>query len=256
MRLGRILKPERAAPYSQLAYIYDFVMRHVDYANWAAYLFRVFQKARVPVKEVLDISCGTGSLLLALREYDFRLAGLDASSHMLRVAQRRLRSHGLDIPLWQARMNAFAVAKPIQAVVCTYDSINYCLSIEEVKQTLINVSEVLRPGGVFVFDICTLANSTKNFRHYYETDATEEFSYVRKSYFQSRLKIQVNKFLIRRHGSAFLEIHKQRIYRIEEIRAVIPEKRFDLVGIYDGFSFREGSEKSTRVHFCLRKVGA
>ncbi|MFQ5675704.1 MAG: hypothetical protein ACE5G1_07400, partial [bacterium] len=52
---------QKVEPYSQLAYLYDYVMRHVNYRYWAHHLTRLFKKAEFPVKNVLDISCGTGS---------------------------------------------------------------------------------------------------------------------------------------------------------------------------------------------------
>jgi hypothetical protein len=50
------------------------------------------------------------------------------------------------------------------------------------------------------------------------------------------------------------EIHQQKIYRIDEIIKVIPRDRLQVVGIYDGFSMKTGSEDSDRVHFVLKRI--
>ncbi|MFQ5750570.1 MAG: hypothetical protein ACE5HI_01115, partial [bacterium] len=55
-------------------------------------------------------------------------------------------------------------------------------------------------------------------------------------------------------ASLYKEVHQQRIYRIDEIKRAIPLDCFKIVGIYDGFSNRLGSEKSDRVHFVLKRI--
>lgn len=257
MRLDWLHRPKSVQPYSQLAFIYDYVMRHVNYPNWATYLSRLFRKADVEVKDVLDISCGTGNLLLHLLDLDYAVAGLDASESMLKVAQSKTQHRRRPIPIWLGSMANFSVSKLFQAIICTYDSMNYCLDEGAVVATFRHASNALCSGGVFIFDICTLRNSKRNFRRYYEMDGTNEFRYSRMSYFLMHKRIQVNKFFIEWNSDSrrsFVETHKQKIFSIREIENIVPEESFEIVGIYDGFSLRAGSEKSTRVHFVLKRI--
>lgn len=232
-------------------------MRHVNYERWAHYLLVLFSKADFKVKKVLDISCGTGSLLKQLGLYDFELAGFDESFSMVQVARKKFQSANLTIPLWCGTMRHFACAHPFDAVVSTYDSLNYCLRQVDCQSVFEHASQLLRSGGLFVFDVCTEKNSRQHFVNYIERDGADEYEYVRQAYYLRKKRIQVNEFTIQwhdhGHDRTYHEIHRQRIYRIDEMKEIIPTERFEIVGIYDGFSRRPGSENSERVQFVLKR---
>mgnify|MGYP000087379491 FL=1 len=48
--------------YGFLAGCYDEFTTDVDYAAWAEYIQRHFERAGLPGSTVLDLACGTGSL--------------------------------------------------------------------------------------------------------------------------------------------------------------------------------------------------
>ena len=48
--------------YTALARCYDRLTADVDYAAWADYVERHFQKWKRPVRAVAELGCGTGSL--------------------------------------------------------------------------------------------------------------------------------------------------------------------------------------------------
>lgn len=247
--------PKRVEPYSHLAQIYDYVMRHVNYSRWAHYLRDLFALADRTVERVLDIACGTGSLMLKLSELDFNVTGFDESLGMVQAARDKFRARRWPAPLWRGNMQAFAVTHPVDAIVCTYDSINYCMDEAACARVFEHGAQALLPGGLFIFDICTVRNSRKYFRRYYEKEETDDVRYIRESYFVARKNIQVNEFYIQRNSSPLVhEIHQQRIYRIDEILKSIPRERFQVSGMFDGLTMKNGSEDSDRVHFVLKRI--
>ncbi|MCG8608746.1 class I SAM-dependent methyltransferase [bacterium] len=251
----RVARP--VEPYSQLAHIYDYAMRHVNYGRWAAYLCKLFSKADFPVRKVLDIACGTGNLLVRFADSGFRLAGVDSSESMIRIAKKKVYKENLIMPLWCGSMQDFQVSTKFDALVCIYDSINYCMDSSAYQATIRHAAQALRCGGLFIFDICTQKNSRTNFQDYYERDGADDYQYIRQSFYSRDSNIQTNEFVITRNSgstSVFKEQHKQRIYKIQELRNALPPGLFEIVGIYDGFSMRSGSERSDRVHFVLKKV--
>lgn len=248
----------KVAPYSNLAEIYDYVMRHVRYSDWAAYLKRVFVHAEAEVSKVLDISCGTGSLLLELAHLGFDVAGFDASPAMAKVARQKCKDKQVSVEIWCAAMQHFCVSSRFDAVVSTYDSVNYCLTASALNSVFHSVAAAVRPGGVFVFDISTTRNSKQYFRNYYDRGRTASFEYVRQSYYLIQNQRQVNEFYVRRlpHDEGYrYEKHQQRIYTIDEIKSIIPGDDFQLMGVFDGFTLRTGTEMSDRVHFLLMRNG-
>ncbi len=244
-------------PYSELASIYDYVMRHVNYGRWAAYLCKLFKKAEGEVSQILDIACGTGSLLAKLANIGFRVTGFDMSPAMVRMAKAKVLNCDQPVPLWCGSMMDFGVQSKFDSIICTYDSINYCLKQEAYEATLLHSAQAVRPGGLFIFDVCTQKNSRMHFKNYYENDGNGEYDYIRQSFYSPGHNIQTNEFIITRNSGAqtsFKERHQQRIYRISDLLQSIPADLFDVIGVYDGFSLRAGSEKSERVHFVLKRL--
>jgi SAM-dependent methyltransferase len=102
----------------------------------------------------LDVGCGTGTLLLGLREQHrrWRLAGVDGSAEMLAVAVRKPDAGsiawaraGLDRPL--------PFGQGFDAVGCFYDTLNHLPDAEALQRALGTMAAILRPGGLLIFDV-------------------------------------------------------------------------------------------------------
>ncbi len=249
-------------------------MRHVNYARWATYIMDLFDAAaKRPIQTVLELACGTGKMLVELSQAGYNVYGLDASYEMVKLATSRLsklrRTNGVLSPValdgrsvdlgavWCGDMQNFTLAAPVDAAICLYDSFNYNLEIKSGRQLLNGVAQAVRPGGVFIFDICTVRNCRRNFNNYYEREGFGIYSYIRRAHFKPYRKIQVNEFFITDEitgGPAMYERHEQRIYTIREIHAMIDPRQWKLAGCFDGMSRRPGTEKSDRVHFVLERL--
>jgi len=246
----------RCAPYSKLAEIYDFVMRHVDYPGWANYIGLLLERHGPPDPYVIDIACGTGSLAIELARKGFKVFGVDASGAMVAKAREKSERLGLDITFMQADMLGLQELGTFDAALCLYDSINYLMSLDQVAEALENIGALLPDDGIFIFDVCTEMNSMRYFLSARDSGKGRGFSYRRKAIYDPSERIQFNEFRMEFSGSdaVWEEIHRQRIYPISAIADVIEERSpFTLEGTYDGFSLRPGTEDSDRVHFVLRK---
>jgi len=251
-----LLKKEVPAnPYSRLAVIYDDVMAHVDYKQWASYIHRVIKKWHTSAYRLIDISCGTGSLLLQLNRYGYQTFGFDLSFEMVHRAQVKFQSNTQDIPVWQGDMVSFHLKKKADVFVCIYDSINYLQQREAVARVFEMVWENLSIQGLFIFDVCTARNSLDYFQNYSEQNQGIDYAYTRHSSYIKELRIQQNRFDITFDSDpkTYCEVHKQRIYSVDEMVSLISDSNFSLVGFFDGFSFRQGSERSYRIQFVLKK---
>jgi SAM-dependent methyltransferase len=279
---------ERVPTYSKVAYFYDHLMRHVNYPRWANYIIDLFRlaipenKEALGVSRVLELACGTGKMLVELSRAGYIVYGMDSSYEMVKRAADRLAKASEQVykpasaqrdtrsyfqiskladlqtcHVWCGDMTSCAVAMPFDAVICLYDSFNYCLNPQRARQLLECVANALRRGGVFIFDVCTQRNCRKNFRNYYEKDNFNDFSYVRRAYFKPYRKLQINEFIITNEptgGAKLYERHEQRIYSLDEIREMIDARQWAIAGCFDGMSRRPGTEKSDRVHFVLKRL--
>ncbi|MFL2541138.1 MAG: class I SAM-dependent DNA methyltransferase [Candidatus Latescibacterota bacterium] len=82
------------APYQGLAPIYDYVMRHVDYDEWADYVQSLLERWAPEATQIADLACGTGNISLELRRLGYEMTGVDISGDMLRVANGKAGGDG------------------------------------------------------------------------------------------------------------------------------------------------------------------
>ena len=108
--------------YDALAASYDGLMADGIYRRRADYLEKLFQKSAIPVRTVLDLACGTGTIacLLAAKGYD--VTATDLSEEML--TQGMNKAAALERPpffLMQS-MPKLHLLEPVDAAVSTLDS--------------------------------------------------------------------------------------------------------------------------------------
>lgn len=250
--LKRASEMKEVPPYSRLASIYDYVMRHVDYAHWTDYVESLLQRHGLAPSRVLDLACGTGSLAVEFWKRGYQVAGADACEEMLAVAREKVRMVGCDIPFYHKSLLGLKGLSRFEWVLCLYDSINYLMTLEEVSRALEEIHRVVEPGGLFIFDICTETNSLRYFRDMTDKDRGSGFSYIRRSYYDRG--IQFNRFEIHFAATheAVWEVHQQRIYPLSDIERVIEASSFQAEGAYGGFGLLPPNDQSDRVHFVLR----
>ncbi len=242
-------------PYSKLAYIYDDVMVHVDYKHWSRYIQEIVKRWKPHAKKILDISCGTGNLLLKLDSKKYQLFGFDFSYDMLKIAIKKSKLLKMPICLWQSNMISFRLKRTVDIIICLYDSINYLINETCWKKLLDCVYDGLSDDGIFIFDICTEKNSIKYFHNYSEKKRGNNYCYKRESKYDSQNRIHTNRFVIHFDSdkNTYVELHRQQIFLLSEVLNIIRTDSFQLLGFYDGFTFNLGSENSLRVHIVLKK---
>jgi SAM-dependent methyltransferase len=106
---------------------------------------------RGPFERAIDLGCGTGAGLMAIRQFSRRLVGVDFSQGMLSVC----RSHGgarvgeRPIDLVRADLLALPFAESFDLAIC-FGVLGHIRRADE-EGFLSEVRRTLRPGGHFVF---------------------------------------------------------------------------------------------------------
>ena len=80
--------------YEALAGVYDRLTEDVGYERRADYLEKLFRKSRIPVRMVLDLACGTGSMTALLMGRGYEMIAADASPDMLSAAREAAPAAG------------------------------------------------------------------------------------------------------------------------------------------------------------------
>lgn len=243
-------------PYSQLARIYDHVMRHVDYERWADYIQSVFERFGATPKDILELACGTGVMACILDDRGYRMTGIDRSENMIAVARQKALDGRRTIRFQAGDMVSMPVPGYYDAVLCLYDSINYVMDEADIAAMMNGLRGVLSSGGLFVFDICTEINSRRYFHNQVDQESNGDFSYVRRCEYVPESRVQVNEFqfTFQQGGKRYStrERHEQRIYPVARLAEICRKSGYRVLGAFDGFSFEEASERSNRVHYVVR----
>lgn len=240
--------------YEKVATFYDFLMRHVQYRPWFEYVHEILERRVDEPGEVLEIACGSGRVLEMFCERGWQVWGMDRSRPMLNLAQKRLGTFGNQAKLWCGDMRNFSVRENFNAIICLYDSINYCLNESDFIAALRNAGQALKRGGVFIFDVCTIWNCRENFRNYSENDEVDGIEFERHTYFNAATGFQYNDFSIQINDAPYFERHVQKMYPLDEVRRMIhAAEGWRILGAYTDFTKRPGKENAHRVHFVLRK---
>jgi len=79
-----------------IAPFYNFAFKR-QLKNYRKFIKEQFDFFPQGVKTILDIGCGTGAFSLALSEAGFEVTAVDASSSMIRIAERNLRGTSVRI---------------------------------------------------------------------------------------------------------------------------------------------------------------
>jgi len=246
-------KLQNSEQYSALAEIYDRIMDHVDYHSWVVYILSVFTHFNVTVNNILEIACGTGTVLSELTEKGYNVTGFDKSFSMVKNAALKLSTKNIPIKLFNGDMTSIPINFKFDAIICLYDSINYLKEQYEFEKALNEIYSLLKDTGIVIFDICTVKNSNLFFSFSSMTDDFGDFKYERICKFDNSERIQENCFKISGPNFKTTEKHFQKIYFIYEVKMMVEKCGFKILGIFDDMSFRKGTEESERVHFVLKK---
>jgi ubiquinone/menaquinone biosynthesis C-methylase UbiE len=135
-------------------------------ANPAAFERKIaITRARMrPNHVVLDIGCGTGSLVLRLASSAAEVHGLDFSAEMIRIANQKRSAQGLTNVTFHAGSfdDSFAQFGPASLDgICAYSLLHL---VEDRAQALARIFALLKPGGFFVSSTVCLAESWLPYR--------------------------------------------------------------------------------------------
>ena len=249
--------------YCALAPLYDRIMSHVGYDQWVAYIKKIldyYGETGPPC--IFEIGGGTGLLGFKLCAEGYNYAGSDRSFSMCRQAMKR----GVPFFAADARSLPLKNSSLFDMVIFLYDGINYLQTIDAYPVVFDQVHRHLARRGLFLFDITTIANSLDNFSEFLDAGEFDGHFFFRRSYFHAVNSMQYNDFTIFKkiqnglcsnektclYQKAF-EHHAQKVFHVKTIKAAVPGNLFDIIGIWDNFSFKRYSSSSERAHFLLQK---
>lgn len=243
--------------YGAIAAYYDRLNAEIDYTAWADFICSFFTENKTPVKSILDLACGTGSMTMELSRRGYDMTGADISCDMLAEARRRSDADGLDILYIRQDMRDIELHDTVDAAVCCLDAINYLTDTAGLAACFSGVKRYLTPGGLFIFDV----NTPYKFRNIYgDRDYILEDESVLcawRNFYNKRsgiCRFEISLFAEGKDGryTRYDEIQTERCLTMKLIKNTLKKCGMIADGVYGGYDRAPASETDERWYFVAR----
>lgn len=244
--------------YEFLAGCYDELTTDVRYGRWADYIGKHFARSALPIRTVLDLACGTGSLTAELMGRGYEMIGVDRSAEMLSVAAEKCRDRAGEPPIFLCQsMEKLDLYGTIDACVCCLDSVNYVTSPRTLRKAFQRVHLFLMPGGLFLFDINT-PDKLRGLDGGMFIDETDDAYCVWRAEYSPRRRIctyGMDIFRLEPDGrwSRGEEVHEEYAYEPDELEEYLREAGFTRIRRHGCLKMRAPVPGEERIFFTAVK---
>ena len=239
--------------YEEFGTVYDRLTNDIDYSSYADFLDAIFIRYGKKPELMLDLACGSGSLIAELARRGYDMIGVDASVTMLQAA--REKTDGLNVLLLEQDMADFELYGTVDAILSTLDSVNHITDKRVLYKMFRLVKNYLNPGGLFVFDLNTpykletvLGSNT------FVYDENDVFCIWENEY-SKRAKICTFylTFFVKEHGryTRFDEIHEERAYTPQEILTIANRAGLKALDVFGSLACSKPKKQDERNFFIL-----
>ncbi|MFO7445409.1 MAG: methyltransferase domain-containing protein [Ignavibacteriaceae bacterium] len=239
-----------SSAYNKLAFIYSHVMRRVKYDYWAEYIHSITKESVKENPLVLELAGGNCSLANNLAGYYPNIVVTDYSREMLFSDKEK------KLPRVCCDMSLLPFKRRFDFIYSTFDSVNYLTSKKKLFNLFCEIRRVLADRGIFTFDVSLERNSFIHVQQPVRKGKYNNINYIHHTIYDEKKKIHKNIFEIKfADGSAFKEIHRQKIYQFEDYFKLIEKAGLYVVDCYEGFTFKDASPSSVRAQFVVARSG-
>jgi len=243
--------------YQEFAYIYDKMMRDVDYLKWTDYIESIFTRYNIKPKDIAELACGTGNITIIMADRGYNMIGIDRSQDMLQVAQEKARKKGLKIPFVCQDMRDLELHRQVDAVLITCDGINYIIDDEDIDRVFYLIYNILRPGGVLLFDISTYYKLSTILGDNIMIDDDQGIFLIWENNFDKEESICAMDltFFVQENSlyRRFDEVHIQKGHHAQDLIDKLKQNRFININCYHHLTFDEPKKNSQRLMFVAQK---
>jgi len=208
---------------SDMAYAYIYNKYFTSLVNSARVPIAAYFKRRgegLPAV-LLDLCCGTGQLACYFGRHGYRVFALDNSPGMLAVAQQNAAQLGgsHDIHFLRADATSFDLPEKASFVTATSNALCSIPDLVSLRECFAQVRKNIRDGGMFVFDMNTIAGLQQT-NMVIVRESADDFFVIRTIYDPSTIRVIAR-------TSGFL--------RYDDGTGAGPWQRFDNTAIESGY---------------------
>jgi len=239
--------------YGAFASLYDQLMDDFDYPAWAKYYLELIARMGVKPKTLCDCACGTGSLTVQFAARALRVTGVDISGEMLEIAAQKARKSGVQAMFVRQDMTRISLPRPVDALVCGCDGVNYLLTDERVGEFFRSARDAIKLGGVLAFDISSAYKLEKVLGNGFFGEERDDVAYLwSNKWDEQKQTVQMDLTFFSREESGlyrrFTENHVQRAHNPERLAQMLTENGFGNIRIYGDRTFDAPAAEEMRIH--------
>jgi ubiquinone/menaquinone biosynthesis C-methylase UbiE len=240
-------KPRKS--YTKLAKYYDAIYnKMVDYESQASYLEKIFHDFhRGRVRSILDVGCGTGNFTLLFAKRGYRTTGIDLSEDMIRVAKGKRSPSRANPEFFGMDMRDIRLKNKYDAATVLFGGFGYLLKYEDIRKFLASTRRSLNKDGLLIFEFWHTSglrpeSSSKNGYNTFvkarygdnliirlDTNKYDPITDVCHITFDTFILNPKTKRLI----DSFSETHLLKTYSISEMRNLLEEGDFNVLGFFE-----------------------
>ncbi len=239
--------------YQAFAGLYDALMDDVDYDAWAGYYLALIGRMGVTPRTLCDCACGTGAMSVRFARQGIRVTGVDLSVDMLELARQKALHYGVQAMFVCQNMCALALPRPVDALVCACDGVNYLLDDDRLRAFFARARQALKPGGALAFDISSAYKLRKTLGNNFFGEDRGDIAYLWSNRFdeaEETVTMDLTFFTRESDGRyrRFDELHVQKAHEPEHLLALLAECGFSGAQVFGDRHFNFPGTDEARIH--------
>ncbi len=190
-------------------------MQDVPYQRWASYIFHTFDEAGIGTEDpVLEMAAGTGLLTekIAPRYPNWIASDISREMVLQNRAAEKIQTDMENLPFADGVFSA---------AVTAHDSVNYLASLEKFSAHLSEVARILKPAGIYIFDVTTIRNVKQNFHNKEIREKYGNVELIWNNDYNPETRIIESELLFVTPDDVKRELHVQMVYTIKEIEILL-----------------------------------
>ena len=233
--------------YETFASVYDLFMEQVEYDEWLDHIHAVWEKYGIAPKTILDLGCGTGSILLPLAQEGFDVIGVDdpewvhvkTDAEMLTEADHKAMEAGVSVRLACQDMTELDLGEQADCILSLCDCMNYLTEEGQLAAAFRRIAAHMKPESILLFDMNTEYKFREVLGQKVFGAAEEAAAYIWENDYDEEEKINeyyVSFFIAQENGlyERVEEYHYERAYATEEIERALQAAGLALLEVTDG----------------------
>ncbi len=233
------------------ARIYDDLMAAVPYNFWFKFMqLLLMYHGQTKPEQVLELACGTGSMMKHFLDWSCKVTGIDRSQAMLTVAERKLAAYREKVSLKKADIRNFTLPVKFSLIYAIFDSLNYLLTEEDLYQTFCQAKSNLSAEGLLLFDYNTCSR-LESIKKGYLTFTGQDYHCIWEDLASSedcswQVRLSIN---LKDRERVFQELHQEKAFALKRVKSLLYRAGFSQVYCYGPSSLLPGREEHNRVYF-------